>query len=419
LAARGDGSGDPYVVIGGGQAGGRAVEGLRKAGYDGPVVLLSAEDMRPYERPPLSKQVLTGEADPESACLHPADWYWENDVELRLTTRVQEIDRGRKRVGLQDGAEVAYDRLLLATGARPRVPDLRGLDLDGVHLLREVGDCLAIRGAMAPGARVVLVGGGYIGLEVAAAAIKRGCAATVLEAGDGLMRRQVAPAVGNWYRELHESKGVTVRTGAKVAALRGRDSVEAVELADGTQVEADLVVIGVGILPNSSLAAAAGLSVNDGILVDESAQTDDPAIWAAGDVTNHPNPYLGRRVRLESWQNAQNQALTAGRAMAGAPVRHAEVPWFWSDQHGVNLQIVGLPQRWERLVWRGDPAAGPGFSAFYLDGEGRVVAANAVDRPGDIAPARKMIEAGLAPEPQALADPDTSLKKVLKGQGPA
>jgi NADPH-dependent 2,4-dienoyl-CoA reductase/sulfur reductase-like enzyme len=406
-----------YVVVGGGQAGGRAVEGLRQAGFDGRIVLLAEEERPPYERPPLSKQVLTGEAEPEVCELHPRGWYAERGVELRPGTRAARIDRARRCIVLLDGRELAYDRLLLATGAQPVVPDWPGLGLKGVHVLRDLADSLAIRDRLRAGARVVLVGGGYIGLEVASAARTLGCRTTVLEAAQGLMRRQVAAEVGAWYRRLHAERGVDVRLEAEVAALEGSERVEAVRLADGQQVPADLVVIGVGIRPNVELAVQAGLEVDDGIRVDEQGRTSDPAIFAAGDVTNQPNPVLGRRIRLESWQNAQNQALVAGRAMAGDDsARHAEVPWFWSDQHGHNLQIVGLPQAWDRLVWRGDPDRGGGFAVVYLDAGGQVVGANAVDRPGDIAALRRMIERGVRPDPDALGDPQVSLKKVLKGE---
>jgi NADPH-dependent 2,4-dienoyl-CoA reductase/sulfur reductase-like enzyme len=405
-----------FVIVGGGQAGGRAADGIRRAGFAGRLVLLGEEAGAPYERPPLSKQVLTGEAEPDSCALFERDWYAENAVELWTGTRARRIDRDRARLVLADGAEVAYDRLLIATGAQPKVPDLPGVELAGVHVLRDVADSLAIREALQAGARVALVGGGYIGLEVAAAARKLGCETTVLEAADSLMRRQVAPDLGDWYRRLHEDHGATVLTGAEVAGFAGEARVEAVELADGRRIDADLVVVGVGIRPNAELAIQAGLEAGDGIEVDAQGRTSDPAIFAAGDVTRQPNPYAGR-VRLESWQNAQNQALVAGRAMAGdEQARHAEVPWFWSDQHGINLQMAGMPTHWDRLVWRGDPSAGPGFTLFYLNGDGRVVAVNAVGRAADVAAGRRMIERGLAPDPDALADPEVSLKKVLKGQ---
>ena len=298
------------------------------------------------------------------------------------------------------------------------MPDLPGVALAGVHVLRDVADSLALRDAMQGGARVALVGGGYIGLEVAAAARKLGCETTVLEAAPGLMRRQLAPELGDWYARLHRDQGADVRTEAEVARLLGDQRVEGVELTDGSRIDADLVVIGVGIRPNVELALQAGIEAGDGIEVDDQGRTSDPDIFAAGDVTRQPNPYVAGKIRLESWQNAQNQALVAGQAMAGASdVHHADVPWFWSDQHGINLQMVGMPSGQPRHVWRGDPDQGPGFTLFYLDEGGRLVGANAVDRPGDIAAARRMIERGISPDPAKLADPDVSLKKLLKGQG--
>ncbi|MBK1668591.1 hypothetical protein CKO28_11155 [Rhodovibrio sodomensis] len=410
-------SNQTFIVVGGGQAGGRAVEGIRKAGFDGTVILLAEEERAPYERPPLSKQVLTGEAEPDSAKLREDGWYREHGIDLRLATRAGRIDRARKRMVLADGRELAYDRLLLATGAQPKVPGLPGVELPGVHVLRDVADSLALRDAMRAGARVALVGGGYIGLEVAAAARKLGCDTTVLEAAPSLMRRQVAPELGDWYARLHRDHGADVRLEAEVARLLGSARVAGVELADGSRIDADLVVIGVGIRPNVELAMQAGLDADDGIEVDDQGRTSDPEIFAAGDVTRQPTPYADGKIRLESWQNAQNQALVAGQAMAGATaVRHADLPWFWSDQHGINLQMVGMPTGPVRHVWRGDPAAGPGFTLFYLDDGGRLVGANAVDRPADIAAVRRMIERGVSPDPAQLADPDVSLKKLLKGQ---
>lgn len=404
--------GQSFVIVGAGQAGGRAAEAMRGAGFDGRIVIVGEERVRPYERPPLSKQVLTGEAEAESVFLRAHDYYADNTVDLHLHTRVAAIDRDSARLELADGDRLAYDALLLATGGRPRKLDLPGADLDGVHYLRDLDDSLALGAALRPGARVVVVGGGYIGLEVAASARKCGCDVAVLEGGDGVMRRQVAKEIGDWFAELHRRHGVEVATSVKVAGFDGDGRVEAVRLDDGTRYPADVVVVGVGIVPNVELATAAGLAVDNGILVDEYTRTADPAIFAAGDVTNHPNPVLGRRVRLESWQNAQNQARAAGRTMAGEATAYAQVPWFWSDQYDVNLQMIGMPESWDRLVWRGDPAAGT-FSVFYMH-DGRIVAANAVNNARDIGPARKLLETGARPDPAALADPATSLKKVLK-----
>ncbi|RDD60584.1 NAD(P)/FAD-dependent oxidoreductase [Ferruginivarius sediminum] len=406
---------DTYVVVGAGQAGGRAAEAIRGAGFSGRLVVVGAERVRPYERPPLSKQVLTGAAAPDTAFLRAPDYYDEHGIELMLNQRVEAIDRGSARLTLAGGETLAYDKLLLATGSRVRRLALPGSELAGIHYLRDLDDSLTIAKALRAGARVVIVGGGYIGLEVAAAARKRGCAVTVLEAGDGLMRRQVAEEVGDWYADLHRRHGVEIVTGANVEAFEGGSRVQAVRLADGTAYPADLAVVGVGILPNVELAADAGLEVDDGIVVDACGRTSDPAIFAAGDVTRHPNPILGRRVRLESWQNAQNQAVAAGRTMAGEETPYAQVPWFWSDQYDVNLQMVGLPDRVDRLVRRGDPEGGA-FTLFYLK-DGRIVGANAVNSAKDIAPTRKFIETGAKPDPDMLSDPETSLKKVLKAAG--
>jgi 3-phenylpropionate/trans-cinnamate dioxygenase ferredoxin reductase subunit len=264
---------------------------------------------------------------------------------------------------------------------------------------------------------VAIVGGGYIGLEVAAAARKRDCSVTVLETADTVMRRQIAPELGAWFADAHRRRGVEVVTGVSVARFDGDGGrVKGVTLADGTHYGADVVVVGVGVAPNVEIAADAGLACDDGVVVDIYGRTDDPDIFAAGDVTRHPNPLLGRSVRLESWQNAQFQADAAGRTMAGQPTEYRMVPWFWSDQFDINLQMLGLPVDWNQVIWRGDPATESSFALFYLH-DGAVVGANAVNLGKAIAPARKMIEGGLRPDPGALADPAVTLKKVLKATG--
>jgi len=402
-----------FVMVGGGQAGGRAAEALRAAGFEGRIVLLAGEPHRPYERPPLSKGLLTGEAGAESAFLRPESYYAEQEIELHRGCRVTGLDPAAYRLSLADGTSLAYDRLLLATGSRLRRLPLPGADLAGVHYLRDLDDATRLRAAVQGDGPVVVVGGGYIGLEVAAAARKCGRAVTVLEAADGLLRRQVAPALGDWVARLHAGHGVQVRTGVPVARFEGEGAVAAVTCADGSRYPAATVVVGVGVVPETALAEAAGLAVDDGIVVDACGRTSDPDIFAAGDVTRHPNAVLGRRVRLESWQNAELQAAAAGRSMAGVETPYNAVPWFWTDQYDANLQMIGLPETWDSLVWRGDPAHETAFTLFYLDG-GRVVGANAVNRGKDIAPARRLIESGLRPDPAALGDSAVSLKKVLK-----
>jgi len=401
------------VIVGGGQAAGRAAEAACAAGWDGPVRILAGEPRAPYERPPLSKAVLTGAAGVDETTLELGDA--AGRVELHTATRVTAVDRATRTVTTADGESLSYDGLVLATGSRPRTLDVPGHHLPGVQTFRDADDATALRDSLAAGERLVVVGGGYIGMEVAASARKRGCAVTVLEAAPTVMARQVVPELGAWFVELHRRHGAEIALDAKVAGFDGEQRVTGVRLDDGTVYPADRVVVGVGIAPSTELAEAAGLSVDDGIVVDEHGLTDDPRIAAAGDCTNHPNPVLGRRIRLESWQNAEHQGRAAGASIAGSPTRHAQVPWFWSDQHGVNLQMVGLPETWDREVWRGDPE--DGACTVFLLYEGAVVGAQALDTGRDIGVARRMIERGVAPDPDALADPATPLKKVLKGAG--
>ena len=402
---------DPtFVIVGAGQAGGWAAATLRAEGFGGRVVVVGAESYPPHERPPLSKGVLAGDAGIEKTFLRPPAFYDEKRIELRLGTRVDGIDLRDQRLRLAGGDVLPYDALLLATGARVRRLDIPGHDLAGVHYLRTIDDMLAIRARLGPGVHAAVVGGGYIGLEVAATARKRGCHVTILEMQDVAMPRVVAPEIGRFYVEVHRSHGADVRLGVRVARLEGKGRVERVVAVDGTTVAADLVVIGVGILPDADLAAAAGLTVENGIVVDEFARTSDPRVFAAGDVANAWNPALGRRVRLESWQNAQNQAIAAAKAMVGKPVAYGEVPWFWSDQYDLNLQMVGLAESWDALVLRGSMGQGP-FTAFYMK-QGAVVAANAVNNARDIRFARKWIGEKRRVDVAKLADPATPLKQL-------
>lgn len=406
-----------HVIVGGGQAGGRAAGAMRAAGFDGDIVILGDEPARPYERPPLSKGVLTGEAADDVVYPRTPGQDDELGITVRTGIGVTAVDRRAKRVTLADGGTLGYDKLLLATGSRVKRLPVTGADLAGIHYLRTLADSHALRDALTPGARLVVVGGGYIGLEVAAAARKRDCAVTVLEASETVMRRQIAPELGRWFADVHRKHGVEIVTGVKVARFDGADGrVDGVSLADGTTYPADVVIVGVGVAPNVDLAADAGLACDDGIVVDTQGRTEDPDVFAAGDVTRHPNPLLGRSVRLESWQNAQFQADAAGRTMAGEPTEYRMVPWFWSDQFDINLQMLGLPETPDRVVWRGDPATESSFALFHLQ-DGVVVGAQAVNQGKAMAPARKMIEGGLRPDPEALANPEVTLKKVLKAAG--
>ena len=401
-----------HVIVGAGQAGGRAAEAMRAHGFAGRIVLIGEEPHLPYERPPLSKQVLLREYEPERAQLNPAEFYAEQRIELRLDTRAVAIDRVARRVELGDGSAESYDKLLLTTGSAVRRLPLPGNQLGGVHVLRGVEDSLAIRDALEPGARIVIVGGGYIGLEVAAAARMRECEVTVIEVLDSLLARVMTPEMGEYFTRLHRGRGVDLRLGTGVTAIEGAKDVEGVRVADDTVVAADSVVIAVGIVPEIELAQAAGLEIGDGIAVDEFARTSDPDIYAAGDATEHPNPTLGRRVRLESWQNAQNQAIAAARAMCGQGEPYDEIPWFWSDQYDVNVQMLGIPDAESEAVLRGD-MGGEAFTVFHLR-EGRVTGAIAINGARDIAVARRLIAQKRQVDAARLADSDTALRALLR-----
>ncbi|HEX7006661.1 MAG TPA: FAD-dependent oxidoreductase [Alphaproteobacteria bacterium] len=404
---------ETFVIVGAGHAGGRAAQAMRAAGFAGRIVLIGEEPHPPYERPPLSKQLMVTDDGLEKARLHEPDFYEKNNIELRLGTRVVAIDRANKRVTLDDGSTVAYDKLLLTTGSRVRRLPVPGVELDGVFYLRDFEDTLNIRARLLPGTRVVVIGGGFIGLEMASSARARGCSVTVLEATDRLMGRCVAPEIGEYFAELHRRHGVDVRLGAIVEAIGGQGKVEHVTLRGGETVPADLVVIGIGIQPNEEIAAEAGLEVDNGIVVDEFGRTSDPFIYAAGDVASQPNAFLGRRVRLESYQNAQDQAMAVARNMCGEPKPYRDSLWVWTDQYDVNLQMTGAPREWDRLVYRGDPKSGS-FTVFYLK-DGKIVAVNTINAGRDMRPAQRLMESGVVVDPAQLADPEVKLLKLAKG----
>jgi 3-phenylpropionate/trans-cinnamate dioxygenase ferredoxin reductase subunit len=401
-----------HVIVGAGQAGGRAAEAMRVHGFTGRIVLIGDEPHLPYERPPLSKQVLLGEYEPEKTHLNPAEFYAEQRIELRLGTRVVAIDREARRVALGDGAVEVYDKLLLTTGSRVRRLPLPGSELAGVHVLRGIEDALAIRDALGPGVRIAIVGGGYIGLEVAAAARMRECQVTVIEVLDSLLARVMSAEMGDYFARLHRDRGVDLRLGTGVTAFEGAGRVERVCLGDGSTLAADAVVVAVGVAPETALAQAAGLDIGDGIVVDACARTSDPSIFAAGDATEHPNPILGRRVRLESWQNAQNQAIAAARTMCGDAEPYAEVPWFWSDQYDVNLQMLGLPDAASETVHRGEIGSAA-FSIFHLR-DGRAVATVAINSARDIAVARRLIAQKRPVDRARIADTESPLRELLR-----
>ena len=398
------------VIVGGGQAAGQAAASLRQEGYQGRIVVVGEEPHVPYQRPPLSKQYLAGEYGLERVYLRPAKFYESKNVQVRCGVRVQSIDAKAQTIACSDGQELAYDKLLLATGARPRRLDAPGSQLPGVYYLRTVADVDAIKRDFQPGRRIAIVGGGYIGLEVAAVAVQMGLRATILEMAPRILPRVAMPAMSAFYHALHAGEGVAIRTDARVQAFAGGDRLTAVVLADGEQLQADLAVVGVGILPNVELAEAAGLECDDGIMVNEHTRTSDPHIYAAGDCTNHPNPLLGRRLRLESVPNAMEQSRVAAANMAGKPKEYAAMPWFWSDQYDLKLQMVGFPAEGDVCVMRGDPAARQ-FASFYVR-EGVLVAADAVNSAREFMAARQLV--GKPVDPARLEDSGTEMKTIVR-----
>ncbi len=400
------------VIVGAGQAGGWCAKTLRDEGFDGTIVMLGDELHPPHERPPLSKQVLLGEAEPETTHLWPADQWAALNVDFRPGTRVVHLHPADHAVETAKGERIPYGKLMLATGSRPRLLPVPGAELQGVFYLRYLGDTLAIRERLVEGAALVVIGGGWVGLEVAAAARKRGATVTVVEAADRLCARALAPDMSDAVLRLHRSHGVDVRLGAAVSRLEGDKAVERVVLGDGTAIDCSCVVIGVGIVPNVELAEEAGLTVENGIVVDEHGRTSDPDIFSAGDCSNHPNPLLGKRVRLESWENAQNQAIAAAKAMLGKGDPYSEIPWFWSDQYDANIQLVGLPETWDETATRGD-SAGFEFVTFYLH-EGRIIGAAGINTGRDVRFARRLVAGGVKATGAELSDPKVKLQALAK-----
>jgi NADPH-dependent 2,4-dienoyl-CoA reductase/sulfur reductase-like enzyme len=405
-------SGRHIVIIGAGHAGGRAAEALRSAGHAGPITILGNEGYPPYERPPLSKDLLGGAIEVDKTYIRPHAWYQGADIALRLNSPVAHIDRVAQRVRLEDGSTVPYDSMLIATGARPRRLTIPGADGARVFYLRDIRDSLALRQKLRPGARVAVIGAGFIGLEIAAIARQQGAEVIVLELAPHVLARVAAPEIGEYLVTLHRNNGVEIRTGVAVTSIEDTGSELRIHSADGATFSADIATVGVGSVPNAELASAAGLAVRDGIVVDEFGRTSDPAISAAGDVTQHFNPLLKRHLRLESWQNAQNQAIAVAGAMAGSAKPYAEIPWFWTDQYHVNLQMAGAPLKWDRLVWRGMPTDS-NFTLFQLDA-GIPVAAVTVNNGRDMRFAMQLIALGRAVDPAVLADKSVRLEDLCR-----
>ncbi len=399
-----------YVIVGASLAGAKAAQTLREEGFTGSVVLIGTEEERPYERPPLSKGYLLGKDGRDSIFVHEEGWYAEHDVELRLGTTATAIDRAARQVTLAGGETIGYDRLLITTGASPRRIRVPGADLDGVLYLRSVGDSERLGAAFRSGGRVVMAGSGWIGLETAAAARESGCEVTIVDPERSALHRSVGPELGEVFADLHRSHGVTFRFGEGVSELRGSGGkVTAVVTSTGTEIPADLVVVGIGAVPNSGLAAEADLEVDNGIVVDEALRSSDPDIFAAGDVANAFNPLLGQRIRVEHWANALASGPVAARSMLGQKVSHDYVPYFFSDQYDLGMEAAGLPEpgRYDQVVCRGDKESLE-FVAFWLS-DGAVVAGmnvNVWDVNDDI---QALIRSGTPVDSTRLTDPDVPL----------
>lgn len=403
---------DHVVIVGAGHAAGQAAASLRQEGYEGAITMIGNEPYIPYQRPPLSKKFLAGEIGIDRVYFKPPEFYEKENVTVKLGTRVTEIDRKTKTVHTDQGETLTYSKLLLTTGSRVRELNLPGFDLDGVFYLRNVGDVEGIQSYFNKGGKCVIVGGGYIGLEVAAVAAKHGIDVTVLEMAPMVMARVVDPIVSRFYERVHKEEGVKILTGAAVSGFEGKNGqLTKVTCADGTAHEADFVVVGVGILPNVELAVEANLEVENGIAVDECCRTSDPDIYAAGDCTNHPNPLLGERLRLESVHNALEQAKTAAAAICGKEKPYAQIPWFWSDQYDLKLQIVGLSAGYDQAVVRGNPEEGRSFAVFYLK-EGRLIAVDAINRAPEFMMSKQLIAKGVSIPAEKLKDESINMKEM-------
>ncbi|MFF3108456.1 NAD(P)/FAD-dependent oxidoreductase [Kitasatospora sp. NPDC057904] len=404
----------PIVIVGASLGGAKAAQALREAGHRGGIVLIGEEHERPYERPPLSKGYLLGKTPREKIYVHPPQWYAENDITLRLGTAVSAIDPAAHTVTLADDGRIEYAKLLLTTGSVPRRLPVPGADQDGVLYLRRVEDSDRIKAALRPGARVVVIGAGWIGLETAAAAREAGAEVTVLEAAELPLLRVLGREVAQVFADLHRSHGVDLRFEVRVEELTGADgTVTGVRLGDGSTVPADVVIVGIGIAPATALAEAAGLETDNGITTDEHLRTSAPDVYAAGDVANAYHPLFARHIRVEHWANAVNQPQTAARAMLGGDdAGYDRVPYFFTDQYDLGMEYVGYvdPGGYDRVVFRGDPATRE-FIAFWL-ADGRVLAGMNVNVWDVTDPIRELVRSRRVVDPARLADPAVPLGEV-------
>jgi NADPH-dependent 2,4-dienoyl-CoA reductase/sulfur reductase-like enzyme len=403
-------SDEAVVIIGSGQAGGRAAEALRLGGHAGPITMIGDESHPPYERPALSKGFLNDASLEQIAWVRPSAWYTQSGITLLRGRKAVRIEPAHRAVELDDHSSIAYQTLILTTGTRARPLVLEGSDHPRVSYLRTIEDSQRLQRYLGEGACIVVIGAGFIGMEVAAAARSRGCAVTVLELADLPMARGVPPLLGSFYADLHRERGSDLRTSTRVRRITDENGRALVHIDNGDAFLADAVVVGIGVIPNVDLAQVAGLDIDNGIVVDEYGRTSDSRIYAAGDVTSHFNPLLGRRVRLESWQNAQNQAIAVARNIQGAAKPYAEVPWFWSDQFDLNLQIAGIPQAGDEVVQRGHLGRGP--VVFFHLRDGKLAAAIGINSARDVRFGKEIIAMGGAVSAAELADASISLAGI-------
>lgn len=401
------------IIIGASHAAAQLAASLRSEGWDGDILMIGDEPHLPYHRPPLSKTFLTDDKNAASLAIRPAAFYEKNAIRCQ-SGHVTAIDRTQKRLTLSDGRGLSYDRLALCLGSRVRKAALPGSELEGTYYLREIADVEGIKKHVGLGKRAVIVGGGYIGLEMAATLKKLGMEVVVLEMAGRILQRVTAPELSEFYTRVHREEGVSIHTGMSVTGISGGGHVEKVVCADGSEFPADLVVIGVGILPNVELAEKAGLTTDNGIVVDAYCRTDDADIVAAGDCTNHFNPIYDRRIRLESVPNASEQGKVAAASICGAYKEHRSLPWFWSDQYDIKLQIAGLSQGYDQVVIRGETHAARSFAAFYLK-DSRLIAADCVNRPQEFMLSKQIIQAQRDISAEQLADESMTVKQLMQG----
>ncbi len=401
-----------HVIVGASLAGAKAAETLRSDGLEGRVLLIGAEEELPYERPPLSKEYLRGEAARETTYVHDRDFYSEHDIELHLGRRAVSLRTSEKEVELDDGQRVPYDRLLLATGARPRRLAVEGADRAGIFYLRSIGSSDALRERLDRGGSVVVVGAGWIGSEVAASARQRGLDVTIVDPAGVPLQRVLGTEVGTVFRDIHADAGTRV-LGTGIEAIEGDGGVERVRTTDGQTIDCDFVVVGVGVEPRSEVGAQAGLSLENGIVVDEHLRTSAPDVFAAGDVANAFHPFYGEHIRVEHWANALNQGPAAAKNMLGRPEPYSRLPYFFSDQYDVGLEYSGFARSWDRVVFRGEPATRE-FIAFWMVGD-RVVAGMNLNVWDVTEPIQRLIRGRVAVSDKDLADTDVALEDLVSG----